>query len=126
MSDGAPGDAAEQPAETGRSGTAEERARIAPDQIIEVVRSGGFAGIERRGSIRLAKLEASVAAALRAQFDDVPSGRAPGAGTSGVDRFAYELSWATGGHRRVVHVAEHDLPNALRQVIDASLRPGRS
>ena len=84
---------------------------------LHVVRSGGFAGIERSCLLDADELDATVIDELRALAAparaDASEGAVEPSSRRGpglpADRFTYELSWRS-GRRRVVVMAEPDLP----------------
>jgi len=86
---------------------------------VELVRSGGFAGIRRTATLELGADEGrALAAALDAAEDPGPP--------SGADRFRFELTvtGTAGEHARAV-LREGAVPEAVRPVLDR-LRGGLS
>jgi hypothetical protein len=87
---------------------------------IELVRSGGVAGVTRRWSLDSDDLSAEEAAEfepLLAALDDAPAAAAPGA-----DRFQYELRVTRGGQTRTVTLHEGAIPAELRPLLDRLTR----
>jgi hypothetical protein len=87
---------------------------------IELVRSGGVAGVTRRWSLDSEDLGAEETAEverLLAALDDVPEAAAPGA-----DRFQYELRVTRGGRTRTVTLHEGAIPAELQPLIDRLTR----
>jgi emfourin len=89
---------------------------------LELVRSGGFAGIEMRSELDTSELPADQAGAVQQALEalaggpeatSAPPGRRPG----GADRFQYDLTVVDDGRRR--HYTFHDgsVPAALQPVI---------
>src|SRR4051794_7431872 len=92
---------------------------------IELVRSGGVAGVTRRWSLDSEDLSAEEAAEferLLAALDDVPAAPPP----PGADRFQYELRVTRGGQTRTVTLPEGAIPAGLRPLIDRPTRPCRA
>lgn len=88
---------------------------------IELVRSGGVAGVTRRWSLDSEDLGAEEAAELErllGALDDVPAAATP----PGPDRFQYELRVTRGGRTRTVTVHEGAIPAELRPLIDRLTR----
>jgi hypothetical protein len=87
---------------------------------IELVRSGGVAGVTRRWSLDSADLSPKEAAEfepLLAALDDAPAAAPPGA-----DRFQYELRVTRGEQTRTVTLHEGAIPAELRPLIDRLTR----
>jgi hypothetical protein len=82
---------------------------------IELVRSGGFAGITRRSSLDVGEDEA---AELERLLDELPAADPP----RGADRFQYELRLTRGGETRVVTLHEGAIPAEIRPLIDRLTR----
>jgi len=95
---------------------------------IELVRSGGVAGVKRRWTLDPADLEADEIAEverLLAGLDEVPA--QPAAAGPGADRFQYELRVTRVGRTRTVTLREDAIPAAIRPLIDRlTSRPRRS
>jgi hypothetical protein len=82
---------------------------------IELVRSGGVAGVTRRWSLDSQELSAEEAAEfepLLAALDD-----APVAAPTGADRFQYELRVTRGGRTQSVTLYEGAIPAELQPLI---------
>jgi hypothetical protein len=82
---------------------------------VSVVRSGGFAGIERRAEAETSEDPALEALVSRSDLDSLPSRVEGGAAR---DRFVYEID--LGG--RTVTVGESQLTEPLRELVDRLLR----
>jgi hypothetical protein len=86
---------------------------------IELVRSGGVAGMRRRWSLDSDDLSAGETAEverLLARLDDVPV--QPPQPARGADRFQYELRVTRGDQMRTVTLREDAIPPAIRPLID--------
>ena len=82
---------------------------------IELVRSGGFAGITRRSSLDVGEEEA---AEIERLLDDLPAADPP----RGADRFQYELRVTRGDRTRAVTLHEGAIPEQIRPLIDRLTR----
>src|SRR3954453_24181014 len=95
---------------------------------IELIRSGGFAGVTRRWSLEPDDLGADEAAEverLLAALDDVAAD--PPEPARGADRFQYELRGMRGGETRSMTLQEGAIPDEIRPLIDRlTRRPGPS
>lgn len=83
---------------------------------LHVVRSGGFAGIERTGETPLP--EGQHEALLAARSTSRRLGPAP-------DAFTYELRWVHRGRRHRCELDERSLTPELRTLLQAALDPPR-
>ena len=93
--------------------------RMGESWQIELVRSGGVAGVTRRWSLDSKDLSAGEAAEvgrLLAALDDVPA--QPLQPGSGADRFQYELRVTCGGRTRTMTLWEGAIPAEIRPLID--------
>jgi hypothetical protein len=93
--------------------------RVEESWRIELVRSGGVAGVTRRWSLDPKDLGAGEAAEverLLAAVDDVPA-QPPQPGR-GADRFQYELRVTRVGGTRTVTLREGAIPAEIRPLID--------
>jgi hypothetical protein len=80
---------------------------------LEVVRTGGFAGIRRASQIDGGTLSDAQRAALQALFADPPAG-----GAAGADRFSFSLTARlTDGQTRRIDLPEAAVPDILRPLI---------
>ena len=86
--------------------------QLAVTTRLTVVRSGGVAGIERRGET---ELSASEHAALLQVASQTPLPPAP-------DRFSYALRWRWGGRHHRCVLDERALDPTLRALVQRSLR----
>src|SRR3954447_12379660 len=92
--------------------------RMGESWRIELVRSGGVAGITRRWSLDSKDLsagEAAEAERLLAALDGVPAQPRP---SRGADRFQYELRVTRRGRTRVVTLREGAISAEIRPLID--------
>jgi hypothetical protein len=83
---------------------------------IELVRSGGFAGITRRSSLDVSEGEAAEVERL---LDELPPADRP----RGADRFQYELRVTRGGETRAATLHEGAIPEEIRPLIDRLTHP---
>jgi hypothetical protein len=101
----------------------EERIRM------EVVRSGGFAGVKRTGRVDTADLDEERSAELRrlvAESTLTGQRRGPSAPRPGAaDQFQYEITVVRGDDRRSSRLSEADLSEADRNLVRWVLREGR-
>jgi hypothetical protein len=88
---------------------------------IDLVRSGGFAGISQRASVDTGKLPpeeaARVAKLVRAVDFDALAGVATGPPRA-PDRFQYDLDVQQGGRHHHLTLGERSVPPELRALID--------
>ena len=94
---------------------------------IELVRSGGVAGVTRRWSLDSKDLSAGEAAEverLLAVLNDVPAQPSPPG--RGADRFQYELRVTRGGPTGSVTLREGAIPAEIRPLIDRLTSPPRT
>lgn len=93
-----------------------------PGGLVEVSRSGGFAGMTMHGRVNLDRLSGTDLeqwrSALRDGFD--PAATA-GAGQPSPDRYVYRVRNRAIGLD--VTVGEQDLPEHLRTLLDGAVRP---
>lgn len=118
----------------------EHEGEVPSDAVVAVTRSGGFAGLTLRREVALRELPAPQARAwrrvlgrgtLRAIEDGTPGGSSGAAslgergGFSGgaADFYCYEVSCATPATH--VQLAEYQLPEAVRHLLDETLRGDR-
>jgi hypothetical protein len=93
--------------------------RVRESWRIELVRSGGVAGVSRRWSLDSKDLSVGEAAEferLLAALDDVPA--QPPQPSRGADRFQYDLGVKRGGRTRSVTLREGAIPAQIRPLID--------
>jgi hypothetical protein len=86
---------------------------------VEVVRSGGFAGLTRAAAMDTEELDGERAEQLRelvdeSQIESLTSGP-PGSGA--VDRFQYEITVTRGDQRTSIVLNESDMPDAARNLV---------
>jgi hypothetical protein len=90
---------------------------------VQVTRRGGVAGIALQATIDTAELPTDDAARAESALRRLPWGRPPP--KPGLpDRFQYELAIAEEGDDRSTVLAEHELPEALRPVLDLLTQRG--
>src|SRR5215211_5558047 len=85
---------------------------------VEVVRSGGFAGLTRAAAMDTEELDAELAERLRKLVDEsqiesltsTPSG-------SGADRFQYDVTVTRGNDRTSIVLHESSMPDAVRRLV---------
>jgi hypothetical protein len=97
---------------------------VAGSWRVELVRSGGVAGITRRSSLDSADLNAGEAAELERLLDELPA-TAPRRG-GGADRFQYELRVTRGDRTHAVTLHEGAIPEEIRPLIDRLTRSAGS
>jgi len=85
---------------------------------IELVRSGGFAGISRRWTSELSEDEAAEVERLFARVAEQSSDT-----DSGADRFQYELRLTRDGRTRTLTMREGAIPAAIRPLLDRLTHP---
>jgi hypothetical protein len=93
--------------------------------VVELKRSGGFAGSIRQARIDTAELDPVQAAQYVVLVDrlDVDELRRLGAvPQSGADRFQYDIAISRGGQRQAVTVSEGAVTEELQVLIDRMLR----
>jgi hypothetical protein len=90
---------------------------------VQVTRRGGVAGIALRATIDTAELPNDDAARAESALRDLPWGHPPS--QPGLpDRFRYELAIAEEGDDRLIVLGEHELPAALRPLLDLLAQRG--
>jgi len=95
---------------------------MASDTHVDLVRSGGMAGLSMGTSVDVSSLAPEAAAAVSqalSQVDLDVLARRPAAAPSGPDRFQYDLTVETGGESHSVTLQEPDVPAELRPLIGA-------
>jgi len=95
----------------------------APDRI-EIVRHGGFAGIERRGALDLASCPDDERAAAATALDELRRAAAAAPESPRPDAFTYSVAVTEGDRREELTVPEHALTDATRPFLDRVLRGG--
>ena len=101
------------------------RGRVEPeDWRIELVRSGGFAAIERRAGLASDELGPDEARDYEPLLEWVESHTATPAPPGGADRFQYDISIERAGRRSHVSVGEAELPRELRKLLQDVLARG--
>jgi hypothetical protein len=90
--------------------------------LVEVSRSGGFAGMTLHGRVDLGRLEPAEQARWHAALTDGLAGLAEGtSGHPGPDRFVYRVRHQATGLD--VTVGDHQIPADLRALLDSAVRP---
>jgi emfourin len=87
---------------------------------VEVVRSGGFAGLSRAAAMDTADLDHERAEQLRSLVDESQIDRLTGAppGRGGApDRYQYDVTVTRGNHRRSIVLHEAEMPDAARRLV---------
>jgi len=95
---------------------------VPSDTHIDLVRSGGLAGLSLGTSIDVSSLAPDAAAAVTDALAGVDLGalaRRPAPEVSGPDRFQYDLTVSSGGESHSVSLHEPDVPAGLRPLIKA-------
>jgi len=97
--------------------------------IVEVTRSGGFAGVRRTGRVNTADLDSERAETLRRLVTEADvanrRGGAVGRRATGADRFQYDIAVVRGDDRRSFVVGEDQLSDADRRLLRWVLAEGR-
>jgi len=94
---------------------------------LELIRSGGFAGISRRVSLPGDALASEEVVQLERGLQALASegGAGPGrSGPGGADRYQYDLTVETDGQTRHLSAGEAELPADLRHLLDDLLARG--
>ena len=91
-----------------------------PGGLVEVSRSGGFAGMTMHGRVNLDRLAGADLAAWQSAIGEGLPAAAPG-GQPAPDRFVYRVRNRSSGLD--VTVGEQDLPENLRTLLDSAVRP---
>lgn len=97
---------------------------MAADTRIELVRSGGLAGLSMATAVRVGDLPPETAAVVDSALSQVDLGaltRRARAQPSGADRFQYDLSVIEGDQHHSVTLGEAEVPPQLRPLLDALL-----
>lgn len=98
---------------------------MADDTRIELVRSGGLAGLSMGTAVRVGDLPPETAAAVDSALSqvDLDALAAPRASreVSGADRFQYDLDVTDGDRHHRISLAETEVPPQLRPLLDALL-----
>jgi hypothetical protein len=91
---------------------------------VEVVRSGGFAGLTRAAAMDTAELDGERAEQLRELVDESQlqslSSAPPGSGAA--DRFQYDITVTRGNQRTSIVLRETNMPDAARRLVRWVLR----
>jgi len=98
---------------------------VPDDTHIDLVRSGGMAGLSMGASVDVSSLAPETAAAVRGALSQVDMGdlaSRPPVAPSGPDRFQYDLAVTGGGQAHSVSLQEPDVPVELRPLIKALMR----
>ena len=86
---------------------------------VEVVRSGGFAGLTRAAVMDTAELDRERAEQLRKLVDEsqIQSLTSTPPGSGAADRFQYEVTVVRGNQRRSIVLHESNMPDAARRLV---------
>lgn len=84
---------------------------------VDVTRRGGIAGVALHAALDTAQLAAADAARAEAALRDLPWDR-PASEPTGADRFRYEVVTVEGGHERHVELADAEIPDTLRPLLE--------
>jgi hypothetical protein len=99
---------------------------------IELVRSGGLAGMSLRSAVDTSSPDDPDAAWFAQALEGLDPGAldglaaSPPPGAGGPDRFRYDLAVDRDGRRHEVSFAETELPEALRPVVDRLVERART
>lgn len=90
--------------------------------LVQVTRSGGFAGLTLRGEVDVDRLDEPDRAAWESALQVSLGGQAEEADRpGGADRFVYRVCRPATGLD--VTLGEHELPDAVRALLDRTLLP---
>jgi emfourin len=95
-----------------------------PPDRIEVVRHGGFAGIERRGALDVTTCSDDEREAALAALDDLRRAAAAPPEPPRPDAFIYTVAVTEGDRHEELTLAEHAVGDAVRPFLDRVLRGG--
>ena len=85
---------------------------------VEVVRSGGFAGLTRAAAMDTEELDAELAERLRKLVDESQIESLTSAPSrSGADRFQYDVTVTRGNDRTSIVLHESSMPDAARRLV---------
>jgi hypothetical protein len=86
---------------------------------VEVVRSGGFAGLTRAAAMDTAELDGERAEQLRKLVDEsqIQSLTSAPPGSGAADRFQYHVTVTRDDHRTSVVLNESNMPDAARRLV---------
>jgi hypothetical protein len=92
-----------------------------PPDRVEVVRTGGFAGIPRRGAVDLADAPPAEREAVGQALDDLRRAAALPAAVAQPDAFTYTVAVSHAGGREELTVNENAVPESARPFLDRTL-----
>lgn len=92
-----------------------------PPDRVEVVRTGGFAGIPRRGSVDLAGAPPHEREAAGQALDDLRAAAARPAGAPLPDAFTYTVAVSRAGGREELTLHDSAVPESARPFLDSLL-----
>jgi hypothetical protein len=95
-----------------------------PPDRIEVVRTGGFAGIARRGSVDLADAPPDAREEAGQALDEIRQAAARPAGVPQPDAFTYSVAASRAGRREELTLHESAVPESVRPFLDRLLGAG--
>ena len=86
---------------------------------VEVVRSGGFAGLTRAAALDTAELDGGRAEQLRQLVDEsgIESLASAPPGSGATDRFQYDVTVTRGNERTSIVLHESGMPDAARRLV---------
>jgi hypothetical protein len=86
---------------------------------VEVVRSGGFAGLTRAAAVDTAELDGERAEQLRELVDEsqIESLISASPGSGAADRFQYDVTVTRANQRTSVVLRETNMPDAARRLV---------
>ena len=88
---------------------------------VDVVRSGGFAGIPTEASVDASKLEPQELAELERLVEQE---KPPGPAREGADWFQYDITVSRGADRRTATFSENELSPELSKLVERVLTLG--
>jgi hypothetical protein len=91
---------------------------------VEVVRSGGFAGLTRAAAMDTEELDGERAEQLHKLVDEsrIESLASAPPGSGGADRFQYDVTVTRGGRRTSIVLHESNMPDGARRLVRWVLR----
>jgi hypothetical protein len=88
---------------------------------VDVVRSGGFAGIPTEASVDASALDPHEVEVLERLVEE---SKPPGPPTEGADWFQYDIALTRGSERRTATFTENELPPEVGKVVERVLELG--
>lgn len=90
---------------------------------VEIVRSGGLAGVRIRCRIDTGELAPEEASQVEAALRQLPFGR-PAPQASHPDAFQYQITVSDDGTEQSVVVGENEIPDDLRPIVESVIARG--